>query len=72
MVKERRLNKPQDVKRLMQEQINNLRQNEDIDPIKRANAIGYLSNVFLGAYKDGDVMQKLEEIENELKKKGLK
>lgn len=39
MVKERRLNKPQDVKRLMQEQINILRQDEDIDPIKRANAM---------------------------------
>lgn len=66
MVKERRLNKPQDIKRLLQEQINILRKNEDIDPIKKANAIGYLSNVFLGAYRDGDAMAKMEEIEKRI------
>ncbi|WP_157515408.1 hypothetical protein [Luteimonas abyssi] len=66
MVKQRRLTKPQDIKKLITEQINILRQNEDIDPIKKANAIGYLSNVFLGAYKDGEAAERLEAIEKQL------
>lgn len=62
MVKERRINKPQDIRKLMQEQINELRTNKELDPIKKANAIGYLSNVSLSAIKDGEAYEELIKI----------
>lgn len=57
----------------MQEQINILRQDDSLDPIERARAIAYLSNTALSAYRDGEAMDKLKEIEKQLevlKKKG--
>lgn len=73
LVRERRINRPQHVRVLMQEQINILRQDETLDPIERARAIAYLSNTALSAYKDGEAMEKLESIQkqlDELKKRG--
>lgn len=61
-VAERRINKPQDIKRIIAEQINILRSNDELDPIKRANAIGYLSTVALSAIKDGDMQDQIDEL----------
>ncbi|HLR02839.1 MAG TPA: hypothetical protein VK111_08885 [Virgibacillus sp.] len=69
-VKERRINHPSHVRALMQEQINVLRQDESLDPIDKARAIAYLSNTALSAYKDGDLLEKVKEVENLLKERG--
>ena len=69
MVKQRRLNKPQDIKSLMQEQINLLRQNEDLEPIQKAKAIGYLSSISLSAYKDGEIAERIDKIMKKLELK---
>lgn len=71
MVKHRRINKPSDVKSLMAEQINELRNNNELDPIKRANAIAYMANTALSAYKEGEGMAKLDKIEKLLEEQGL-
>lgn len=69
MVKNRRLNKPQDVKALLQEQINELRQTEGLDPIQKARVIGYLSSVSLSAYKDGEIAERIDKIMKKLELK---
>jgi len=66
-VKERRINHPSHVRALMQEQINILRNDDELDPIDKARAIAYLSNTALSAYKDGDMMDKLKEVEQLIK-----
>lgn len=71
MVKNRRLNKPSDIKSLMQEQINLLRNDDTLDPIKRAHAIAYMANTALSAYKEGEGMEKLKKIEKMLEELGL-
>lgn len=68
MVKERRISKPQHIMQLMREQINILRQDETLDPIQRAKAIGYLSNTTLAAYKDGELSDKVDEVLKHIKK----
>ncbi|MTD31843.1 hypothetical protein [Planomicrobium sp. YIM 101495] len=70
MVKERRLNKPSDIKNLMAEQINQLRNNAELDPVQKAKAIGYLANTSLSAYKEGEGMEKLEKIQKMLEERG--
>lgn len=65
-VKERRINHPSHVKNVIAEQINILRNDENLDKIKKANAIAYLSNVALSAYKDGEAMQQIEDIKKQL------
>lgn len=67
-VKNRRINQPSHVRSLMQEQINILRNDDGLDPIDRARAIAYLSNTALSAYKDGEGMDKLKDIEELIKK----
>lgn len=67
MVKNRRINHPSHIKTLMQEQINILRNDDELDPIAKARAIAYLSNTALSAYKDGEAMEKIENIEKMLK-----
>lgn len=71
VVRERRLNKPEHVRALMQEQINLLRRNDELDPIERARAIGYLSNILLTAYREGEAMEKLEAMEKMLRDSGV-
>ncbi|MGJ9460460.1 hypothetical protein [Oceanobacillus sp. CF4.6] len=66
MMKERRINKPQHVKSLMSEQINVLRNNDDLNPIDKARSIAYLANTSLSAYKDGEAIEKLEKIQKKL------
>lgn len=66
MVKQRRINHPSHVKALMQEQINILRNDDSLDPIDRARAIAYLSNTALSAYKDGEAVEKIEQIQKQL------
>ena len=65
-MRDKRLNKPQHIKALMQEQINLLRKNEDLDPINKARAIAYLSNIALTAIKDGELEERLKHIEEQL------
>lgn len=62
-VKERRINNPHHVRQLLQEQINILRQDEELNPIERARAITYASNVLLSAYRDGELLEKVKGIE---------
>lgn len=69
-VKERRINHPSHVRALMQEQINILRNNDELDPIDKSRAIGYLSNIALSAYKDGELLEKVKEVEELIKNKG--
>lgn len=69
IVRERRISNPGHVRTLMQEQINILRQDETLDPIDRARAIAYLSNTALSAYKDGELLEKVKEVEQLLKEK---
>lgn len=66
-VKERRINRPQHIRALLQEQINILRRNDELDPIDKARAIAYLSNVALTSIKDGDFDERLKVIEEQLK-----
>ena len=70
-VKNRRISNPGHVRALMVEQINLLRQDGSLDPIDRARAIAYLSNTALSAYKEGEAMDKLEQLETQLKESGI-
>lgn len=70
-VKERRISNIGHVRNLLTEQINQLRLNSELDPILRARAIGYLSNIFLTAYSQGEAMEKLEEMEQMLRDNGV-
>jgi len=67
MVKERRINNPGHIRALMQEQINILRQDDSLDPIDKARVIATLSNTALSAYKDGEMLEKLKEVESLIK-----
>lgn len=66
MVKERRINNPSHIKNLMAEQINILRRDDELDPIAKAKAIGYLASISLSAYKEGETAKRLDEIEKRL------
>lgn len=66
-VKNRRINHPSHVRSLMQEQINILRNDDELDPIDKARAIAYLSNTALSAYKDGELLEEVKKIEALLK-----
>lgn len=67
-IKERRLKTPQDIRRMLAEVVNDLREREDLDPVKKANAITYVSNTMLKAIEQGEALEILERIERELKK----
>ncbi|HLR60552.1 MAG TPA: hypothetical protein VK094_08795 [Pseudogracilibacillus sp.] len=69
-VKNRRIHHPSHVRSLMQEQINILRNDDGLDPIDKARAIAYLSNTALSAYKDGELLEKVKNVEALLKEKG--
>lgn len=55
---------PSDVKRLINNTINELRSG-DIDS-KSANAIGYLANILLKVFETEDLLDKLREMEEKL------
>jgi len=65
-MKDRRINKPTHIKALMQEQINILRHDDGLDPIDKARAIAYLSNVALTAIKEGEFDERLKALEEQL------
>lgn len=65
-MRDKRINRPQHIKALMQEQINILRRDDGLDPIDKARAIAYLSNIALTAIKDGDLDERLKAIESQL------
>lgn len=65
-MRSKRINKPQHIKTLMQEQINILRRDDSLDPINKARAIAYLSTVALTAIKDGEFDERLKAIEEQL------
>lgn len=66
-VKDRRITNPNHIRQLMNEQINLLRQDEDISTVERARAIAYLSTVSLTAIKDGDMADRIKVLEEQLK-----
>ncbi|GGB42438.1 hypothetical protein GCM10011409_20010 [Lentibacillus populi] len=68
-MRDKRINKPQHIKALMQEQINILRRDDGLDPIDKARAIAYLSNIALTAIKDGDLEERMKRIELEMEDK---
>jgi len=68
-VRERRISHPSHVRTLMQEQINILRQDDELDPIDKARAIAYLSNTALSAYKDGELLERVKDFERLLKER---
>lgn len=66
-----RLNKPQHIKRLINEQINELRQTE-MDVETRARAIGYLSNIVLKSMEQGEMAERLEYVFKTMKEQETK
>jgi hypothetical protein len=59
----------QDVVKLLSETINQVRKGE-IDP-RVANSVGYLANVLIKAFEQGDIEKRLAEIESIVKSKPL-
>jgi len=70
-VKNRRINNPSQIRTLLQEQINIVRNDPDMETENKARTIGYLSNIALSAYKYGVVDERIEEMENKLKELNL-
>jgi hypothetical protein len=68
----KRINKPQHVRQVIGEQINHLREAENVDKteIDRARAIGYLSSVALTAIRDGELEERVRAIEKQMEDKG--
>jgi len=68
------IKRPTHVRQVLSEQINVLRQKEEVseDDVKKARAIGYLSSVALTAIRDGELEERLEAIEEELKERRSK
>ncbi|MCK9466612.1 MAG: hypothetical protein M0Q29_12150 [Thiopseudomonas sp.] len=65
-VKTRRISRPQHIQQLMTEQINLLRQDDELDPIQRARAIAYLATVSLTSMRDGELEKQVKELEAKL------
>lgn len=67
-MKNRRIKSPTHVRQVVSEQINKLRAEEVTkEEVDKARAIGYLSNVALSAIKDGELEERIKEIERKLK-----
>lgn len=69
-VRDVRLNKPQDVRRMIARLINELNRNTSLDPIKKAHAIGYLSKVLMTSMELGDIRDDLDKIKELIEKAG--
>lgn len=67
-MKEKRINKPQHIRQVISEQINHLRQSEEVEKkdIDKARAIGYLSSVALTAIREGELEERITAIEKSL------
>lgn len=63
----KRISKPQHIRQILADQLNSLRADDTLDPIQRARAIAYLSSVALTAMKDGELEERISEIEKKLK-----
>jgi hypothetical protein len=66
-----RLQKPQHVRRLLNEVINELRHDTAMDKEKRARVLGYLANITLTSLKDGDLEERITTLESQLKEKRM-
>lgn len=66
---DKRISKPQHIRQIIGEQINDLRKNDfpEKTEIDKARAIGYLSSVALTAMKDGELEERISAIEKSLK-----
>lgn len=62
-----RLNKPVHVKRMINQLINDLRKDNDMPKAERARLIGYLANIVLKSIEMGEIVERLEEIEKQMK-----
>lgn len=62
-VKERRIVTATHIRQLLAEQINILRNDDELESVERARAIAYLSNVSLSAIRDGEMAERMEVIE---------
>lgn len=63
-----RIEKPQHVRRLLTEVINEIRREDSMDKEKRARVLGYLGNIILTSIKDGDLEDRITLIEEQLQK----
>lgn len=66
-IKNKRLSKPQHVKQLINDQINEIRKDETLTSQEKAKTIGYLSNILLKSLEMGDIAEKTEYIYKRLK-----
>lgn len=67
-LKNKRINKPQHVRQVLGEQINQLRTKKELEKqdIEKSRAIGYLSSVALTAMRDGELEERIAAIEKAL------
>lgn len=61
-----RITKPQDVRRLLAETINEVRNADDISKENKARLLATLSNSALRAIEQGDLADRLDEYEKQL------
>lgn len=66
-VKDTRLNKPQSVRRMVNQLINDLRKDTNISKVEKAKTIGYLSNIILKSIEMSEITERLESIEKQIK-----
>ncbi|CAN7768057.1 hypothetical protein LJR153_007347 [Paenibacillus sp. LjRoot153] len=57
-----RIHKPQHVRRLLNEVINEIRHEDSMDKEKRARVLGYLANITLTSLKDGDLEERIAKL----------
>ena len=67
---DKRITKPQDIRRLMQEQINIIRRSDRLDEDDKAKIISTLSNTALKAIQHGQLEERLDKIEKAMYEKG--
>lgn len=63
----KRIKSPNHIRQIIADELNRLRGDESLDSIHRARAIAYLSSVALTAMRDGELEDRIIEIENRLK-----
>lgn len=61
-----RINRPQDIRRLLAAMINEVKNSDDIPTEKKAQLIATLSNSTLRAIEQGDLLERMEKYEKEL------
>lgn len=68
-VKDRRLNNPNQIKAMLTEQANLIRQNDKIDPVEKARVLTYISNTALSCYREGELLERVKEVEKLLEER---